>query len=71
VSAQTLVSVASKKEKVKEVERSAQMDAAVELVRQAREAGLDLTGPGGLLGQFTKTVIETAVDEEMTEHLGR
>lgn len=47
------------------------MDAAVELVRQAREAGLDLTGPGGLLKQFTKTVIETALDEEMTEHLGR
>jgi transposase-like protein len=24
-----------------------------------------------LLGQFTKTVIETALDEEMTAHLGR
>jgi transposase-like protein len=29
-----------------------------------------LTGPGGLLKALTKTVIETALDEEMTEHLG-
>lgn len=33
--------------------------------------GLDLTGPDGLLKQFTKSVLETALDEEMTEHLGR
>lgn len=51
--------------------RSAEMDAAVELVRQAREQGLALTGPGGLLKQFTKTVLETALDEEMNEHPGR
>jgi putative transposase len=51
--------------------RSAEMDAAVQLVRQAREQGLALTGPGGLLKQFTKTVLETALDEEMNEHLGR
>ena len=29
-----------------------------------------LTGPRGLLKAMTKTVIETALDEEMTEHLG-
>ena len=44
--------------------------AARELVRLAREQGLSLTGPDGLLKQLTKTVIETALNEEMTEHLG-
>jgi len=28
-------------------------------VRQAREQGLSLTGPDGLLKQLTKTVLET------------
>jgi hypothetical protein len=37
---------------------------------QAREQGLALTGPGGLLKLFTKSVLETALNEEMTEHLG-
>ena len=36
----------------------------------AKEQGLALTGPDGLLKQLTKTVIETALDEELTEHLG-
>ena len=44
--------------------------AARELVRLAREQGLSLTGPDGLLKQFTKSVLETALNEEMTEHLG-
>ncbi|RFA13244.1 IS256 family transposase [Subtercola boreus] len=44
--------------------------AAKELVRMAAEQGLSLTGPDGLLKQFTKTVLETALNEEMTEHLG-
>jgi len=44
--------------------------AARELVRQAKEQGLSLTGPDGLLKQLTKTVLETALDEELTEHLG-
>jgi putative transposase len=39
-------------------------------VRQARERGLSLTGPDGLLRQLTKTVLETALNEEMIEHLG-
>lgn len=34
-------------------------------------AGLDPTGPDGPLRQFTRTVPETALDEEMTEHPGR
>ena len=42
----------------------------LEMVRRAKEQGLDLTGPDGLLRQFTRTVLETALDEEMSEHLG-
>ena len=44
--------------------------AAKEWVRLAKEQGLALDGPNGLLGQFTKTFLETALNEEMTEHLG-
>jgi transposase-like protein len=54
----------------KKPEPSAEAVAARELVRQARAQGLSLTGPDGLLKQFQKTVIETALAEEMTEHLG-
>jgi len=49
---------------------SAEEQAAAELVRLAKEQGLSLTGPDGLLKQLTKTVLETALNEEMTEHLG-
>jgi transposase-like protein len=56
--------------KKKQAEQSAEAQAAVELVRLAKEQGLSLTGPGGLLKQLTKTVIETALNEEMTDHLG-
>ena len=54
----------------KRAEPSAEAAAAAELVRLAKEQGLSLTGPDGLLKQFTKTVLETALNEEMTEHLG-
>ena len=47
-----------------------EIEAARELVRQARDRGVALTGPDGLLKALTKTVIETALDEEMAEHLG-
>ena len=56
--------------KKKQVEPSAEQQAAVELVRLAQEKGLSLTGPDGLLKQLTKTVLEAALNEEMTEHLG-
>jgi putative transposase len=56
--------------KKKVAEQSAEQQAAVELVRLAQEQGLSLTGPDGLLKQLTKTVLETALNEEMTEHLG-
>jgi putative transposase len=54
----------------KKPELSAEQQAAAELVRMAKERGLSLTGPDGLLRQLTKSVIETALSEEMTEHLG-
>src|ERR1700742_3437144 len=56
--------------KKNQAEQSAEQRAAVELVRLAKEQGLSLTGPDGLLKQLTKTVIETALSEEMTDHLG-
>ena len=62
----TLQGMAAKKKQ----EQSPEQLAAAELVRQARERGESLTGPDGLLKQLTKTVVETALDEEMTEHLG-
>lgn len=61
----TLDGVAKRK-----TEQSAEQRAAVELVRLAKEQGLSLTGPDGLLKQLTKTVLETSLNEEMTEHLG-
>jgi putative transposase len=54
----------------KKPEPTAEQQAAEELVRRAREQGLSLTGPDGLLKQLTKVVIETALDQELTEHLG-
>ncbi len=54
----------------KKPEPSAEEVAARELVRLAKEQGWSLTGPDGLLKQFTKSVLETALNEEMTEHLG-
>jgi putative transposase len=51
-------------------EPTAEQLAAEELVRRARERGLSLTGPDGLLKQLTKTVLETALNQELTEHLG-
>src|SRR5687768_5011642 len=40
------------------------------LVEQARAAGLQLTGEGGLLQQLTKRVVEAALDGEISDHLG-
>ena len=47
-----------------------ELEVARELVRSARSRGAALTGPDGLLKALTKTVIETALDEEMVDHLG-
>src|SRR3954452_457671 len=43
---------------------------AKQLAAQARATGIDLVGPDGLLSQLAKKVLETALEEEMAEHLG-
>ena len=40
------------------------------LVAQAREEGLDIAGDSGLLQQMMKSVLEAALAEELTDHLG-
>ncbi|WP_136709672.1 IS256 family transposase [Agromyces sp. H66] len=47
-----------------------QQQIAKQLLAQAKEQGVSLVGPGGLLGSLTKTVLETALEAELTEHLG-
>jgi putative transposase len=49
---------------------SPEQAAAAAMVAEARQRGLELTGPDGLLKLFTKNVLETALNEELTEHLG-
>jgi transposase-like protein len=43
---------------------------AARLVAQARERGISLVGPDGLLQQLTKLVLEGALEGELTGHLG-
>jgi putative transposase len=51
-------------------ELSPEQAAAAAMVAEAKARGLALTGPDGLLKLFTKNVLETALAEEMTEHVG-
>ena len=55
---------------VKKPEVSSEETAAKEMERMAKEMGLSLTGPDGLLKQFTKSVLETAPEKQLTENLG-
>ena len=57
---------------VVEETRSRTVDESVaqELVERARSEGVELVGPGGLLTGLTKTVLETALEVEMEDHLG-
>jgi transposase-like protein len=48
-------------------EPSENQQLAQELIERAR---VDLIGPGGLLTGLTKTVLETALEAELSEHLG-
>ncbi|MFD9622045.1 IS256 family transposase [Streptomyces virginiae] len=41
-----------------------------ELVSRAQAEGLQLTGEGGLLHQLTKRLLESALEGEITDHLG-
>jgi putative transposase len=45
-------------------------EVARRLVQEAREQGLDIAGPSGLLQQMMKSVLEAALAEELTDHLG-
>jgi putative transposase len=45
-------------------------DFARRLVAQARDEGLEVTGDSGLLQQMMKSVLEAALAEELTDHLG-
>jgi transposase-like protein len=49
---------------------SATDEAIGRLVDQAQAEGLSLTGPGGLLSELTKRVLESALEGEMDGHLG-
>ncbi|WP_174824339.1 IS256 family transposase, partial [Pseudonocardia saturnea] len=51
-------------------DRIDQQQLAQQLVEAARAEGVELVGPGGLLAGLTKTVLETALEAEMSEHLG-
>src|SRR3954447_25281272 len=59
-----------KKARVEGRAMSPEQAAAAAMVAEARQRGLELTGPDGLLKLFTKNVLETALNEELTEHLG-
>jgi len=48
----------------------AERAAIAQMVRQAKEAGIALTGPDGLLKALTGQIVEAALDEELNEHLG-
>lgn len=43
---------------------------AEQLLAQAKEQGVELVGPNGLLNRLTKNVLETVLEAEMAEHLG-
>ena len=51
-------------------EPSVEQQVARDLVERARTEGAQLVGPGGLLSGLTKTVLETALEVEMEDHLG-
>jgi transposase-like protein len=57
-------------ENAAERQLSPEQAAAAAMIAEARARGLALTGPNGLLKLFTKNVVETALNEEMIEHLG-
>jgi transposase-like protein len=45
-------------------------DLAAQLVQDAKSQRMSLTGEGGLLTSLTKQVLQTALEAEMSEHLG-
>src|SRR3954466_11150824 len=53
-----------------ETEASLDEEVAKDLLARARREGVSLVGPGGLLAGLTKTVLETALEAELSDHLG-
>ena len=51
-------------------DRIDQQQLAQQLVEAARAEGVELVGPDGLLTGLTKTVLETALEAEVSEQLG-
>src|SRR4051794_30150889 len=73
VVAETIPSMSSMKDPMKERSSrgsAAERAAVQELVRAARGRGEDITGPDGLLKSITAAVLESALEEELTDHLG-
>jgi transposase-like protein len=72
---ETITSVSSmpkdaKKKRSSSTATPSEKAAIAQLVKAARERGEDITGPEGLLKSITATVLEAALEEEMTDHLG-
>ncbi len=69
---ETLTGMGSMPKDAKKTTRPGEAERAAvrELVKAARARGDDLTGPDGLLKMITATVLQAALEEEMTEHLG-
>jgi Transposase, Mutator family len=49
---------------------AAELELARQLAERAQAEGLQLTGPGGLLGRLTKVVLEGALEGELDARLG-
>lgn len=60
--------VSPRKSDRKPAQLSPEQAVAAAMVAEAKARGWALTGPDGLLKLFTKIVLETALNEEMTEH---
>ncbi|GIH97937.1 IS256 family transposase [Planobispora siamensis] len=54
----------------KKPENSTDRELVAKLVDQARAEGMELVGENGLLGRLTKLVLESALEGEITDHLG-
>lgn len=48
----------------------AKQELARELLQRAQDQGLELVGPDGLLTQLAGEVLQTALEVELTDHLG-
>ncbi|MEU6534251.1 IS256 family transposase, partial [Streptomyces sp. NPDC046928] len=54
----------------KKPENATDRELVAKLVDQARAEGMELVGENGLLGRLTKLVLESALEGEITDHLG-